>query len=266
MTFAASITFVTYLLLFVGAYWTVTHSLPVFKSLHLSRPKGWTLQAIQIRTHLQSQVAQMKRIRGALATPSRQNYIDPVDELRKRASSILAAGPHRGLQRWLNAKTHLNCDTPLRAAIAESVHSEATTATKYLEIASEILRPDWWRVHYRFNLITVLAPLIGLLGTMSGSQDFIVEYGETIAATHSMPPMSGLSDALMTTAIGLLLTVVAFLVVGVAAHVKRRCEYHLASATGDVVDAYRAWQKERGQFVTHWNMMETTRNGCPARR
>ncbi len=260
MTIAETITLLSYVLLGIGAYWLLVHAVPVVGALRLRRGKRWTEQASQIGDRLENHVAQMRTVRSALAEPATHDGLNPIVTMRSRINNVLSAGPSRGIQRWLD-DTHA-CDAPLRSAISESIQSETTTPTGYLRIASTILQPDWLRVHKRFNLLTSLAPIVGLLGTVSGSQVFIAAYSATDAGGRSIPPLSGIGDALMTTAIGIILTVAAYLIAMAAAHIKRRYEQRLAEATEAVLNAYRRWSQERHRLENNWNLrLRSARHG-----
>ncbi len=256
---AELITICSYVLLVVGACWLLAHAMPVLQALRLRRGKDWDLQAHDVCARLEKQACLMRRIRAALDRPASINSTDPVAALRRETDRVVTSGPHHGLERWLG-NSRINCDSPVTAVVAECIHAEATTPTHHLEAASSVLRPDWRRVHGRFTLVSVLAPVVGLLGTTSGSMSFITAYGDTVAAARSLPPMAGLSTALETTCWGILLTVGAVLALTLAARIRTRYEQHLASAATVVLNAYREWQKERHQLETRWMLMEHADN------
>ncbi|MDF1823977.1 MAG: MotA/TolQ/ExbB proton channel family protein [Verrucomicrobiales bacterium] len=126
-------------------------------------------------------------------------------------ASRLPEAPVLGAKEWRKL-LHSHQELPrTRERLASSLKSAPDPSRRLQEIGQELFAKTERRLPFAFILISA-APLIGLLGTVSGMFKTFRGMSETIAASPVDVISEGISEALITTQTGLIIGVPTYII------------------------------------------------------
>jgi biopolymer transport protein ExbB len=136
------------------------------------------------------------------------------------------------------AATEIDLET--RGAVPDAGLPAAAVIQARVALALGPFEDDLGRFRVPLAALVVAAPLLGLLGTVSGMMETFGSLGEGVLYTQGGGIAAGVSEALLTTQMGLAVAIPGLLVGRVLARREARLRERLAAVRHDVVARHLA--------------------------
>lgn len=154
-------------------------------------------------------------------------------------------------------KLRKNLDLPIARIFLESLELENANATEFrlaLETATQAELPLLKRFNTFFQTVITVAPLLGLLGTILGLiQSFAsLDLGNT-AGTNTAGVTGGISEALVSTVMGLVVAIVTLMFANVFRSFYLRQIALIQEYGGQLELLYRRFYEKGGEEKTYAN-------------
>lgn len=238
------LTYADFFALAILAIWILAHAIGLAVWYVRGDHRVWTKQAGQIAAALHGEEDGISQQRRQIAAARNEGDGVVCESSKKQISRLVSSGPRTGLRAWLKLQRE-PYDPLLVASLERAIgHPDlrCSPQTAIQEAVTAALRPTWRSIQVRMNAAAAVAPFLGVLGTMTGVQIFLLDLGPT-AGDGQMPSYDGFSAALMTTAIGCILACAAVGTLAWAYAAITLSERKLTDATGRVLSVYRSCRR-----------------------